>query len=238
MSNNENKNAAGEKKILAEEKEILREIKKEEKLLLGMQQHIIVGIILATLLIAGLAAGLIYWRAAQNEVYTDKAQISAPQIDLSPNTSGPLEDVFVNEGDEVPANTVVARVGDELIKTKIAGIVIGVDKNIGKLFNHGEPVVSMIDPGELRVVAQIEEDKGLKYISVGQEAAFTVDAFGSKKYFGTVDEISPTSRNTDVVFNISDKRQVNEFDVKIRFNTSEYPELKNGMSAKVRIYKQ
>jgi len=45
------------------------------------------------------------------------------------------------------------------------------------------------------------------------------------------------SREGDVVFNISDKREVKQFDVKVRFDISKYPELKNGMSAKMWIKK-
>jgi hypothetical protein len=54
---------------------------------------------------------------------------------------------------------------------------------------------------------------------------------------GIVDEVSPTSRASDVVFNISDQRPTNQFDVKVRFDPSEYPELKNGMSARIWVYK-
>jgi hypothetical protein len=52
-----------------------------------------------------------------------------------------------------------------------------------------------------------------------------------------VDEVSPTSRQSDVVFNISSQRQEQEFNIKIRFDVNKYPELKNGMSAKSWIYK-
>jgi len=51
-----------------------------------------------------------------------------------------------------------------------------------------------------------------------------------------VDEVDPSSNQSDVVFNISDQREEQQFDVKIRFNTQEYPELKNGMSAKLTIF--
>jgi hypothetical protein len=95
----------------------------------------------------------------------------------------------------------------------------------------------MFDPNELRVIGQIDEDKGLSDVKVGQDVEFTVDAYGSKKYTGIVDEISPVSREGDVVFNISDKREVKQFDVKVRFDISKYPELKNGMSAKMWIKK-
>jgi len=65
-----------------------------------------------------------------------------------------------------------------------------------------------------------------------------VDAFGSKTYKGVVDEVSPTSNQSDVVFNISDQRPTNQFEVKVRFDPTLYPELKNGMSAKIWVYKQ
>jgi multidrug resistance efflux pump len=95
----------------------------------------------------------------------------------------------------------------------------------------------MINPEDLRVVARVEENKGLSDIQIGQKAIFTVDAFGSKEYSGVVDEISPTARSGDVVFNISSTREQQEFDVKIRFSILDYPELRNGMSAKAWIYK-
>ena len=79
--------------------------------------------------------------------------------------------------------------------------------------------------------------KGLKDIKVGQTVVFTVDAFGSKEYPGIVNEISPTSNQGDIVFNISGARQEMDFNVKVRFDEAQYPELKNGMSAKLWIYK-
>jgi len=67
---------------------------------------------------------------------------------------------------------------------------------------------------------------------------FTVDAFGSQQFSGVVDEIAPTSNQSAVVFNISDSRQTQQFDIKVRFDTSEYPDLRNGMSARMTIYLQ
>jgi multidrug resistance efflux pump len=94
----------------------------------------------------------------------------------------------------------------------------------------------MIDPTQLRVVGTIDEDKGLSEIHVGQLGTFTADAFGSKQYQGVVDEVDPSANQQDVVFNISDSREEQQFDVKVRFDTGQYPELKNGMSAKLTIF--
>jgi multidrug resistance efflux pump len=193
--------------------------------------------ILGGVLLTGLIGGTAYWFSIQKRVAIEKAEISAPSIDLSASASGLLEEVFVKAGDQVRTDAVVARVGNELIKTRTSGLIINAKNDIGRIFNRGEEGVSMIDPDELRVVGHIEEDKGLKEILVGQRAIFSVDAFSSREYFGTVDEISEVSRQSGVVFNISDKREVKQFDVKIRFNINEYPELKNGMSAKIWIYK-
>jgi hypothetical protein len=42
---------------------------------------------------------------------------------------------------------------------------------------------------------------------------------------------------SDIVFSISDKREEKEFEVKATFDADAYPELKNGMSAKMWVYK-
>jgi multidrug resistance efflux pump len=185
---------------------------------------------------AGIIAGM-YLFLAKNQIYVEKSQIVAPLIDLSSQSEGKLEKIYVNPGETVKENQIVAQVGQELIKTKDDGIIVSADNNMGKTFSPGETVVSMIKPSDLRVVAEVEEDKGFSEIKVGQRAFFTVDAFGSKKFDGVIDEVSPTSRASDVVFNISSQRQVNDFNVKIRFDVNKYPELKNGMSAKSWVYK-
>jgi len=156
---------------------------------------------------------------------------------LAPQVGGTLQEVFVNVGDLVNTSAPVARVGNELIKAKSDGMIISVSSDIGAAFGPGQIVATMINPNDLRAVGQVQEDKGFKDIKIGQSAIFTVDAFGSKEYSGIVDEISPTSNTGDIVFNISGTRQEQDFNVKVRFNINQYPELKNGMSAKLWIYK-
>ena len=193
---------------------------------------------LIALLAVGGIGGFTYWKINSARIYIDKSELSAPLINLGPQTSDILQDVYVQEGDQVAANTLVARVGDQLIKTQVSGEIVSVAKRIGERIAPGETVVVMLNPDDLRVVGQIDEDKGLSDIHVGNRVVFTVDAFGSKEYEGFVDEVSPTSHQSDVVFNISDKRQTNQFDVKVRFDVNAYPELKNGMSARIWIYKR
>jgi multidrug resistance efflux pump len=193
--------------------------------------------VLIIFVVAASFIGIIYLDAISKRVYVEKSEIDAPQVALSSASRGILEELYAKTGDEIAADDIVARVGNELVKSKDAGLVISRQDEIGKYFNPGEAVVTMIRPFDLRVVGRLEEDKGLKDVKVGQRVFFEVDAFGTKQYEGVIDEVSPTSRASDVVFSISDQRQENEFNVKARFNISEYPELKNGMSAKMWIYK-
>ncbi len=185
--------------------------------------------------------GGLYWYVSSQTVYIDLSQIQAPLINLSPVNSGVLEAVYVNVGDTVAVNQPVARVGNEIVKAKIAGQIVSVDNNIGEYVNvmtGAGTVATMIDPTQLRVVGNLDENKGLADIKVGDPATFTVDAFGSQVFKGVVDEVSPTSEQSDVVFNISDQRPTNQFAVKVRFDLAKYPQLKNGMSAKIWVYKQ
>jgi multidrug resistance efflux pump len=184
---------------------------------------------------AGTATYLIF---SSKEISIDSASISAPLINISPMTSGRLNAVYANEGDTLPANAPVALVGTEVIKTKTAGLIVQVTDTIGAQVSPGQTVVEMIDPTQLRVVGKIDENKGLAQIQVGDPITFTVDAFGSKSFNGVVDEITPTSNQSDIVFNISSQRETQQFDIKARFDINAYPQLKNGMSARMWVYEQ
>ena len=193
-------------------------------------------LLLVLFMIAG-AVISVYLYQATKWTYTDTAQIEAPAIDLSSASGGVLEKMFVNPGDQVSQNEVVAQVGNDMVQARDAGLVIDTQNEIGKYFSPGQAVATMVRPEDFRLDAQVEEDTGLGNVKVGQRVGFTVDTFGSQKFSGVVDEVSPTATATDVVFNISDAREEQNFDVKIRYDVSQYPELKNGMSARVWIYK-
>lgn len=203
-----------------------------------MRKKITIAAVVALVIIAAIGAGA-YFYVSSKTVYIDTSDIVAPVTKLSPVNSGTLQAVFVKVGDMVTANQPVAQVGNEIIEAKAAGEIISVDQNIGEYENAvtGQAVVAtMIDPTQLRVVGQLDENKGLSNVQVGDAATFTVDAFGGKQYQGIVDEVAPSSQQDSVVFNISDARPTNQFDVYVRFDPTKYPELKNGMSARIWVY--
>lgn len=187
--------------------------------------------------VGGGVAALAYLAVANQRVYIDKSNIEAPSVDLSPTISGTLQNVYVAVGDTIAPNTVVAQVGNQLVKSTDGGLVISTNTNIGSLVNAGTAVVTTIDPTQLRVDGQLEEDKGLADVKVGDRALFTVDAFPGQKFYGIVSEVSPTARTGDVVFSVSDKREQQNYDVKVSYDLAKYPQLKNGMSAKIWVYK-
>jgi multidrug resistance efflux pump len=186
--------------------------------------------------VGGGLAALSYFAVSSQQVYIDKAALDAPVVELAPTHPGTLRSIFVKEGDTIAPGTVVAQVGTEIVKSTTGGLVISASRDIGKDVPAGAPVVSTIDPTELRVIGQIDENKGLSSISVGDPARFTVDAFGGHQFSGVVSDIAPTSHASGVVFNISNERQTQTFDVKVYFDISKYPELRNGMSARIWIY--
>jgi multidrug resistance efflux pump len=192
------------------------------------------------IIIIGLCVIGIYSYVSSKYVYIDLSTIQAPIINLSPANSDILQEVFVNVGDTVSVNEPIARVGDQIVRAKVDGLIVSVNQNIGQFENAqaGQAVVAtMIDPTQLRVVGLIDEDKGLADIKVGDIAKFTVDTFGSKEYDGVVDEIGQTSE-ASVTNNIFNQRPTNKFYVYVRFNAAKYPELKSGMSARTWVYKK
>jgi multidrug resistance efflux pump len=190
-------------------------------------------IILAVLLIS---IGGYYFYTLSLRVSSDKAEIYAPLIILSPDQPGVLQSILVKNGDKVSVNQAVARLAQgDFIRAKTDGLVVSTNDQVGKLFSPGEPVVTMISPTDLRLIVHVAENKGLNQVNVGQKVVFTVDAFDSKKFNGTVEEIAQTSDQSSVVFSISDKRDEKNYSIKVKYDG--YPELLNGMSAKASIIK-
>ena len=230
--NNSDNNGKENGKEAKPKKNVLQKIKKSPTLM---------GVIALAVLV-GAVYGLQYWQTQESQIYIEKSSISAPIISLSPAVSPMvtviLDKVYVTEGDRVTKNKVLASLSDgSYIRSGTDGIVISVLNTPGQVVGSSTPVVKVIDPKELRVVGQVEEDKSFKDIKVGQKVMFTVDAFGAKEYQGVVDSISPTARSSDIVFSISDKRAEQMFDVSVKYDIYAYPELLNGMSAKMWIYK-
>ena len=189
------------------------------------------------LLVAVIVGGFAYYKQSSRVVRIEDSLVSAPAINLGSNVPGTLTEVYVEVGDSVLPNTPLARVGNNTITAQVAGVVTAVDRELGKTFNPGQTVVSMINPLDLRIVGKIDEDKGLTDIAVGAPATFTVDAFGSQVFTGVVDKISPTADTSGVSFSLSSSRPTQQFGVSVLYGVASHPEFKNGMSARITVYR-
>lgn len=185
--------------------------------------------------IFSLLAVFLYWQSARGIVYIENSRLSAPIVNLSPAAPGILNALYISEGQAISANTAVALVGSQVLTAEAPGIVTFAPNVIGSYFLPGQTVVSFVKTSEMKVIGSIEENKGLKDVKAGEPAAFSVDAFPGKTYRGKVERISATSEDTGVLFSISDKRPTKKFDVIVSFDPLSYPELLNGMSAKMWI---
>jgi hypothetical protein len=88
----------------------------------------------------------------------------------------------------------------------------------------------------MRIAGTIDENKGLDKVKIGQVVAFTVDALPNQTFWGYVDEIGVTSKQTALQFSVSSERPTQQFLIYARFNAYKYPQIKNGMSAKMTVY--
>lgn len=186
------------------------------------------------LLIAGL--GYYVWQNSK-KVTIEDAAVNAPQTTLPTLGGGTLRLVYASVGDQVQAHRPIARVGNEVITSERSGTVISIRQDLGAFIPAGTTVATLIDRSALRVQGEIEEDKGLSELHIGQHADVEVDAFGGRKFPGVVEQISDQPRQGQVAFSISDKRQARKYQVTVRLDGAPDAELKQGMSAQIWVYK-
>jgi len=190
-------------------------------------------IVLVILFIIG--SYIVYEKIA-DRVFIDDSLIQAPIITLSPTASGRVQEMDVNEGQYVQKGDQLAIVGSETIRAATDGLIVSAPDITGSTTSIQTPLIQMINPIDIRVAGTLDENKGLDQIKVGQVVSFTIDAFPGKTYWGYVDEVAPTAKTSQLSFSISSERPTQQFIVYARFNSAKYPEIKNGMSAKMTVY--
>lgn len=188
------------------------------------------------LVVVLLISSYIIYEKIANRVFIDDSLIQAPIITISPATAGKVQEIDVSEGQSVQKGDQLAVVGSDTIRSDTDGIIVSASDITGSTVSPQTQLIQMINPVDMRVAGTIDENKGLDNIRVGQVASFTVDAFPGKTYWGYVDEISPTAKTAQISFSISSERPTQQFLVYVRFDSTKYPEIKNGMSAKMTVY--
>src|SRR5258706_5197751 len=156
---------------------------------------------LAVIVVLGLLiGGYIFYQKSRDRVQVDDSLISAPIIPLSPTTSGKLTQMNATEGQNVTRGDSLAIIGNETVRTDTDGLVVMANNQIGSSVNPQTQLIQLIRPVDLRVAGTLDENKGLDKVKIGQVASFTVDAFPGKTYWGYVDEVSPSAKQTQLSF--------------------------------------
>lgn len=196
---------------------------------------VIKGLLIALIIILS-SFTFFYIETTTNRIFIDNSLIYAPITNIAPLTAGVLNSINVYEGENISKGSPLAVVNGVTLYSKTSGIVVMINKSIGSIVSATNPVVEMINSNDFTVAGTIDENKGLNDIKIGQPASFTVDAFPGKTYYGLVDEIDPTAKTTQISYSISSERPTQQFIIYVKFNPAKYPELLNGMSAKLAIY--
>lgn len=111
------------------------------------------------------------------------------------------------------------------VKAPLSGYIVGLDINLGKYVNAGEPICDLIDKKETMLCLTAYE-KDLTDLAVGNQVQFRVNGMGKRVFHGRVisigQEIDPVNRSLSVYV------QVKESD----------PQFRPGMYVSARIEKK
>jgi multidrug resistance efflux pump len=218
--------------------------------------------ILLVLLIGGIAFGVNYYWQSVHYVSTDNAQITGQPVQVGALGAGRVAAVNVAVGATVHRGDVIAQVAlpsqvgtsqsgtpkleflgasDSRVdvQSPIDGVVIAVPGAPGETVGAGTPIVTLVDPTQLWVNANIDETK-VGRIKVGQTVDVHVDALGGSVP-GRVESITPATAATfsllpaqNASSNFTKVTQV--VPVRIAINLGNQPGLLGGsVRAKIRV---
>jgi multidrug resistance efflux pump len=191
------------------------------------------GVVCALIVLFGI---FVFYLKTNGRIRIDNSTIEAPVITISPSTSGKVIEIDVKEGQTVQTGDTLEVVGSETLRADMEGLIISASDLTGSTVNPATELIKMIRPVNMRVTGNIDENKGLNNVRVGQVVSFTVDALPGNTYWGYVDEISPAAVAPAFSFSTSSERPTQQFTIYAKFNSTAYPAIKNGMSAKMVVY--
>ena len=207
-----------------------------KKILRAIKNPIAAKIFLVLFIVISVMGSTLFFLKTNQRISIENSVISSPLIPLSTSLPGKLKTMNAIEGSKVKKGDALAIVGTEIIRPYTDGVVVETNKQIGAFVSPQIPIVKMINTNEMRVDGTIDENKGLNQIKIGQVVSFTIDALPEEKFWGYVDEIAESAKQTGATFSISSERPTQQFEIFARFDATAYPKIKNGMSAKMTVY--
>lgn len=201
-----------------------------------IKQPKVLKVLLTSFVIILVLAGFFFFQTKENKILVEDSLISAPLITIVPSTAGKLEELNVYENEIIKKGDPLMTVSGQTTYADADGLVVMANNLVGGVVNPQTSIIQVINPADIRVAGTLDENKGLKDVRVGQVVSFSVDAYPGKTFWGYVDEVSPSAKQTQASFSISSERPTQQFVIYARFDTSAHPEIKNGMSAKMTVY--
>ncbi len=179
-------------------------------------RRVLLPLLVVILLIAGFI-GFNAWRDGETYVSTDNAQLSGQPVQVGSMNAGKVDSIAPNIGDAVRKGDVIASValpsqigmgqngqpkmgflgaGDTHVDVQapVDGIVIAEPVAVGATVSAGQPIVSIVDPSDLWVNANIEETNVAR-VKIGQPVTVHVDALNAEVP-GKVIAVTPATAAT------------------------------------------
>ena len=157
-----------------------------------------------------------YWHESTFYVSTENARVAGALIQVGALNAGRVDSITVDVGSRVERDQPVAYIAlpaatgvvqgtpklgfpgtEELrveIRSPISGVVVARQANVGDTVAAGQPVLTVVDPTSLWVVANIEETKVTR-LQRGQAAEVHVDAL-DRTLPGYVETVTPATAAT------------------------------------------
>lgn len=137
-----------------------------------------------------------YWYQNAHYVSTEDARVDGNIVKVSPQVSGQIIDLPIEENQDIVSGEYMGRLSDvtlsassnldlTVIKAPINGTVIRKIAHVGEVASPGVAVAMMVDLKGLFVTANIEEGD-LNKLKVGQSVNYTIDTFPGEKFKGKV----------------------------------------------------
>ena len=181
-----------------------------------LNRRVLLPILAVILLVVGVFA-YNTWRDGQLYVSTDNAQLSGQPVQVGAMNAGRVDAIMPPIGASVHKGDVIAQValpsqvgmgqngqpkmgflgaGDTRVDVQapVDGVVIAEPVAIGATVAAGQPIVSVVDPSQLWVTANIEETNVAR-VKVGQRVIVHVDALNAD-FPGKVEAVTPATAGT------------------------------------------
>lgn len=205
-------------------------------------------LIITVMVVAFASIGSYYWYKNSYYVSTEDAKVMGDIVSVTPQVSGKLLEINIEEGDAVVKDQILGRQGmsssqetnidQSVLRAPINGIVIKKQGTVGEFISPGQTIAMMVDPNKLYIMANIEETK-LGKIKQGQKVDITIDQFPKKTFSGRVKYVGQASNSTFALLPSSTSgnftKVIQKIPIKIEFDKSDNT-LLPGTNAVVNIH--